>query len=73
MKLSDLLVDVAEVGHDLHIAGLTLDSRQVKEGDAFIALNGALQHGLQHAEQAVAGGSVVIIYDPEGITQWPKI
>ncbi|WP_458138904.1 UDP-N-acetylmuramoyl-L-alanyl-D-glutamate--2,6-diaminopimelate ligase [Methylomonas sp. YC3] len=51
---------------DLAISGLCLDSRNIQAGDAFIALNGAVQHGIAHAEQAVANGAVAVIYDPSG-------
>ena len=69
MKLSELLNGLAENMVDLDIAGLCLDSRQVQAGDAFIALNGALQHGIRHAEQAVANGAIAVIVDPTGAEQ----
>lgn len=65
MKLSDLLGGFAVIEVELDIGGLCLDSRLIKAGDAFIALNGALQHGLVHAPQAIANGAVAIIYDPQ--------
>lgn len=67
MKLKDLLHDFAECVDEIHITGLQLDSRLIHSGDLFIAINGALQHGLTHAQQAVRNGAVAIIYDPEGI------
>ncbi|QPK62510.1 UDP-N-acetylmuramoyl-L-alanyl-D-glutamate--2,6-diaminopimelate ligase [Methylomonas sp. LL1] len=67
MKLSQLLLGIAEINTDLEISGLCLDSRSVKAGELFIALNGALRHGLNHAEQAIDNGAVAVIYDPEGI------
>lgn len=65
MKLSHLLEDLAEVNDDVIVRGLCLDSRNVVAGDLFIALNGALQHGLRHAPQALAQGALAVIYDPE--------
>ncbi|MCK9607733.1 MAG: UDP-N-acetylmuramoyl-L-alanyl-D-glutamate--2,6-diaminopimelate ligase [Methylomonas sp.] len=67
MKLSDLLTSIAEISVDYQIEGLRLDSRKIKSGDVFIALNGALQHGLNHARQALANGAVAVIYDPQGV------
>jgi UDP-N-acetylmuramoyl-L-alanyl-D-glutamate--2,6-diaminopimelate ligase len=67
MKLSALLTSIAEINLDYEIEGLCLDSRKTKPGDLFIALNGALQHGLQHARQALDNGAVAVAYDPEGI------
>ena len=66
MKLSHLLNGIAEIETDIEIMGLCLDSRNVKTDDAFIALNGALQHGIKYAEQALKKGAIAIIYDPTG-------
>ena len=51
---------------DRLITGLTLDSREVVCGDAFIALAGAKQHGLAHVEQAINNGACAVIFDPAG-------
>jgi UDP-N-acetylmuramoyl-L-alanyl-D-glutamate--2,6-diaminopimelate ligase len=66
MKLATLLSGFAEIDSDLEIGGLGLDSRRLKAGDAFIALNGSLQHGLKHVGQALANGATAVIYDPQG-------
>ncbi|WP_445367664.1 UDP-N-acetylmuramoyl-L-alanyl-D-glutamate--2,6-diaminopimelate ligase [Methylomonas sp. BW4-1] len=66
MKLAQLLHGMTVNPPDLAISGLCLDSRNIQAGDAFIALNGAVQHGIAHAEQAVANGAVAVIYDPSG-------
>ncbi|MCQ8104160.1 UDP-N-acetylmuramoyl-L-alanyl-D-glutamate--2,6-diaminopimelate ligase [Methylomonas sp. SURF-2] len=67
MKLSQLLTSIADIRQDCEIAGLCLDSRKVSAGDLFIAVNGALRHGLQHAPQALERGAAAVIYDPAGI------
>lgn len=67
MKLSTLLSGFSPVDCDFSISGLSLDSRNIKSGDLFIALNGALQHGTAHTSQAIANGAVAMIYDPEGL------
>lgn len=66
MKLTELLADEAVFACDREISGLTLDSRKILPGDAFIALSGSNQHGLQHATQALERGAVVVLYDPAG-------
>lgn len=48
----------------LPISGLTLDSRQVRVGNVFFALQGQQQHGLAHAAQALAQGAAAIVYQP---------
>lgn len=67
MKLSLLLNGFAEVNIDVECSGLCLDSRLVKKGDVFIAMNGVLQHGLNHAGQAINNGAIAVIYDPAGL------
>lgn len=51
---------------EVNVSGLTLDSREVQRGDAFLAFHGHQQHGLAHALQAEVRGASVILYDPSG-------
>lgn len=46
---------------DIRVRGLSLDSRQVHEGDAFVALAGGHAHGIAFAPMAVARGAAVIL------------
>jgi len=48
------------------IKGLALDSRKVKKGFVFIAVEGAIEHGLVYARQAVENGAFAIIYESQG-------
>ncbi len=66
MKLSELVAGLAEVSADVEITGLALDSRQLSSGFAFIALAGAVQHGMEYVHQVLAKGAVAVIYDPAG-------
>lgn len=72
MKLSHLLAGFVAAESDfdtageLSVTGITLDSRAVQAGNVFIALAGSKQHGLSHAEQAIAQGASVLVYDPAG-------
>ncbi|MGZ4958280.1 MAG: UDP-N-acetylmuramoyl-L-alanyl-D-glutamate--2,6-diaminopimelate ligase [Methylomonas sp.] len=72
MKLSELLKGLVEVETDVDVNGLTLDSRKVNPGDAFIALHGASQHGIAHARQAIASGAITVIYDLTGLDREPS-
>ena len=63
MQLSELLQGFAVVENDRVITGLALDSRQVKPGNAFIAVAGVEKHGLNYAQQAIELGATVIIYE----------
>lgn len=70
MKLTKLLDGLLDKPSTLvkaiEIKGIALDSRKVESGFVFIAVAGALQHGLVFAEQAQKKGAVAIIYDPLG-------
>jgi UDP-N-acetylmuramoyl-L-alanyl-D-glutamate--2,6-diaminopimelate ligase len=46
------------------VRDLTLDSRAVEPGDAFVALAGRSAHGLDHALDAAGRGAIVVLYDP---------
>jgi len=63
VPLDELLAGIAPAPR-IGIAGLTLDSRAVGAGDAFIALRGRTRHGLEHAEEAVRRGACAILFDP---------
>ena len=55
MSLQQLLAGetiTLPIGFDPMIEGLELDSRALKQGDAFVALAGASTHGLRFVEQA---------------------
>jgi len=63
MSLAELLADHADPGADggIVVRGLALDSRDVHEGDAFIALKGAREHGITFAPMALARGAVAVL------------
>ena len=63
LALDELLAGVAPAPQVL-IAGLTLDSRSVAPGDAFVALKGGHGHGLDHASEAIARGARAVLWDP---------
>jgi UDP-N-acetylmuramoyl-L-alanyl-D-glutamate--2,6-diaminopimelate ligase len=62
--LGDLLGSAAGGYARLTITDLTLDSRQVEPGAAFVAVPGARAHGLDHAAQALAQGAAIVLYEP---------
>lgn len=66
IHLSELLEGYADVGAipDARVTGLQLDSRKVRAGDLFVALQGLHAHGLRHVSQAVSQGCAAIAYEP---------
>ncbi len=75
MRLAELMRDLVQIESACEITGMTLDSRCVKPGFLFVALKGALQHGMQYAEAALQKGAVAIVYeaDQEGNTIAQKL
>lgn len=64
-KLAELLsglVDSSALG-SVTVGGLTLDSRRLVPGDAFVALRGIREHGIRHAEAALDAGAAVVLHD----------
>jgi UDP-N-acetylmuramoyl-L-alanyl-D-glutamate--2,6-diaminopimelate ligase len=57
------------VAEDIQTTGLALDSREVIEGNVFIALSGARQHGLAHVAQALGKGACAVVFEPGGKEQ----
>lgn len=50
---------------DIGVVDLTLDSRAVQFGGAFIALRGTRTHGIGFAAQAVNAGARAILWEPD--------
>jgi UDP-N-acetylmuramoyl-L-alanyl-D-glutamate--2,6-diaminopimelate ligase len=51
---------------DAVVSGISIDSRQVRPGDLYVALPGARHHGAEFARQAAAAGAVAILTDAAG-------
>ena len=68
MTVRELLQERAGSGAagDIVVHGLSLDSRRVDAGDAFVALAGARSHGIVFAPMASARGAVVILAERPG-------
>lgn len=65
MPLAELLAGEAPLpaGFNPAIQGLSVDSRDLHEGDAFIALAGGSTHGLRFLEQARAAKVAAILFE----------
>jgi len=62
-RLADLLHGIADApaANEIVVSGLTLDSRRVRRGDAFVALRGGTTHGITFAPAALASGASVVL------------
>ncbi|SKB32121.1 UDP-N-acetylmuramoyl-L-alanyl-D-glutamate--2,6-diaminopimelate ligase [Luteibacter sp. 22Crub2.1] len=59
-ELLDGFADASGAG-EIVVSGLSLDSREIVEGQAFVALRGTKGHGIDFAAKAVEQGAVVIL------------
>jgi UDP-N-acetylmuramoyl-L-alanyl-D-glutamate--2,6-diaminopimelate ligase len=62
--LKALLGGGIDVPDDVEIADLTLDSRSVHPGAAFLACRGRTHHGLEFARAAVTAGARAVLWEP---------
>ncbi len=75
--LSELLAGIAPAdalaaAGDIVVRGLALDSRRVREGDAFFALQGGSKHGIEFAPAAIERGAAVILAEASGKSRIPN-
>ncbi len=66
MRLQELLAGIAPAPPEFNpvVTGLSQDSRDLHEGDAFVALAGASTHGLRFAPQAETAKVSTILFEP---------
>ena len=64
LPLTTLLPDVATIPANLEIMGLVMDSRDIRPGDAFVAIAGFGAHGLGFVDQARERGAAIILFEP---------
>lgn len=71
MTLQELLVGWVDKAPALRLTGMGLDNRNIKPGDAFVAVKGQSGHGLDYARAAVGAGAVAVIHD--GLQAVPEL
>ena len=62
MLLGELLPELEGLSAELAITGLVQDSRELKAGDAFVAIGGFGTHGLAYADQVREAGYAAEIF-----------
>jgi UDP-N-acetylmuramoyl-L-alanyl-D-glutamate--2,6-diaminopimelate ligase len=63
MSLKALLEGWVDDAPDVRVSGLCLDSRKIRPGDAFVAVQGGTFHGVKYVAQAVASGCRAVLTD----------
>ena len=67
MDWVDLLEGLARPDRRQLVSDLCLDSRHVKPGALFVALQGSTHHGIDFFDAAVAAGAVAVLLDEHGL------
>ncbi|MEL6366427.1 MAG: UDP-N-acetylmuramoyl-L-alanyl-D-glutamate--2,6-diaminopimelate ligase [Pseudomonadota bacterium] len=57
------LLEGMTIAPQLPVSDVAMDSRQVTEGTAFLAVQGQSRHGIEYAEQAIDAGAIAIVTD----------
>jgi len=63
-RLAELLAEVPGVPPQVEVTDLTVSSREVRPGGAFLACAGRTTHGLAHAAEAIERGARAILWEP---------
>jgi UDP-N-acetylmuramoyl-L-alanyl-D-glutamate--2,6-diaminopimelate ligase len=71
-SLAEILGGGFSVDATVQVSDLSLDSRAVVPGGAFLACQGHNHHGLRHAREAIAAGARVILWEPAAGVQPPE-
>lgn len=62
-RLDQLLEPLGIQAPALRIEGMALDSRALRQGDLFVALQGEREHGLRHLESALGKGAAAVLVE----------
>lgn len=65
MLLKDLILNVDEKFANIEISGITSDSREIKDGYAFVCIKGFANDGHNFAKEAASHGAVVVITEQQ--------
>jgi UDP-N-acetylmuramoyl-L-alanyl-D-glutamate--2,6-diaminopimelate ligase len=64
--LAELTAGVVDAPADVLVSDITLNSREVRPGALFLAVQGLTRHGLEFAEQAITQGASAVLYEEPG-------
>lgn len=64
-SLSELLNGLASVDTSINVTGVSIDSRQVKSGDLFMAYRGTVVNGVDYIDDAIKAGACAIAIEED--------
>jgi UDP-N-acetylmuramoyl-L-alanyl-D-glutamate--2,6-diaminopimelate ligase len=66
--IQDLEITSIRGDQDLHVGKITFDSRDVNEGDLFVAIRGTLADGHSYMDRAISSGAAAVVCEDPGET-----
>ena len=74
MELSNILKGInAKYNEDINITGVSIDSRKIKEGNMFIAINGFEMDGHKFIDSAIENGAKAVLIDEERFNEFKDV
>ena len=74
MELSNILKGInAKYNEDINITGISIDSREIKEGNMFIAINGFEMDGHKFISSAIDNGAKAILIDEDRYDEFKDV
>ena len=74
MELSNILKGInASFKEDINITGISIDSREIKEGNMFIAINGFEMDGHKFIGSAIDNGAKAVLIDEERLDEFKDV
>ena len=63
MDIKLILKNIVKIDLTLSVSGLALNTKTLKNGDVFVALQGEKKHGIEYIENAIEKGCVAVLID----------
>ena len=63
MNIKHLLSNITTTDHSFEVAGLSLNSKTLKKGDIFVAIQGEKNHGSEYIDNAIENGCVAVLIE----------
>jgi len=63
MNIKHLLSNIITTDHSFEVAGLSLNSKTLKKGDIFVAIQGEKNHGSEYVDNAIENGCIGVLIE----------
>ena len=67
MNIKHLLSNITTTDHSFEVAGLSLNSKILKKGDIFVAIQGEKNHGSDYIDNAIENGCIGVLIEGEEV------